>query len=330
VHDPTVPPTDPASAPAPAPHRERANDPRPDEPAPDPTADDPAPDPAADDPADGTPLIRVRAWPDQVVDTLGYDPCSLYVETFWLPTLGPTSLLLLRHCARALERTDEVVLTVGETSRALGLGDRTGLTSPLLRAFARLCQFDLATSRGPGEVAVRTTIPPVNRRHTRRLPQSLQTDVAAWQLTAATSAPLTHIRRRARRTAFTLLELGDDVDVAERMLHRLGFHPAVCREAAEWAAARHHEAARAAADELERPLAAPDDAAIGGTAPAPREPVPRAPAAAARAAAAAAAESGATLRTIGPRRIPPPPPRPSRPDDAGTSSSGRPSPVPAA
>ena len=44
---------------------------------------------------------------------------------------------------------------------------------PLLRAFARLCQFDLATSRGPGEVAVRTTIPPVNRRHTRRLPANL-------------------------------------------------------------------------------------------------------------------------------------------------------------
>jgi hypothetical protein len=33
--------------------------------------------------------ITVKPWHDPVVDVLGHDPRSRYVETFWLPTLGP-------------------------------------------------------------------------------------------------------------------------------------------------------------------------------------------------------------------------------------------------
>ena len=36
--------------------------------------------------------LTVKPWPDALIDTLGYDPRSRYVETFWLPTLGPPSL----------------------------------------------------------------------------------------------------------------------------------------------------------------------------------------------------------------------------------------------
>ncbi len=35
--------------------------------------------------------LTITPWPDPLLDTLGHDPRSLYVETFWLPTLGPTS-----------------------------------------------------------------------------------------------------------------------------------------------------------------------------------------------------------------------------------------------
>jgi len=31
--------------------------------------------------------IRVMPWPDPVLDAIGHDPRSWYVETFWLPTL---------------------------------------------------------------------------------------------------------------------------------------------------------------------------------------------------------------------------------------------------
>ena len=47
--------------------------------------------------------IRVTPWPDPVLDVLGHDPRSWYAETFWLPTLGPTALLLMRHLADRFE-----------------------------------------------------------------------------------------------------------------------------------------------------------------------------------------------------------------------------------
>ena len=33
--------------------------------------------------------ITVKPWHDPVVDVLDHDPRSRYVETFWLPALGP-------------------------------------------------------------------------------------------------------------------------------------------------------------------------------------------------------------------------------------------------
>jgi len=35
--------------------------------------------------------LTIRAWEDPVVDALGHDPRSEYVERFWLPVLGPPS-----------------------------------------------------------------------------------------------------------------------------------------------------------------------------------------------------------------------------------------------
>ena len=51
---------------------------------------------------------------------------------------------------------------------------------------------------------------------------------------------------RARRLALSLLELGEDVEGAERQLHRWRFHPLVAREATAWAWKRHSEANAAA------------------------------------------------------------------------------------
>jgi hypothetical protein len=38
--------------------------------------------------------ILIKPWNDPIVDTLGHDPRSRYVESFWLPTLGPSTLQL--------------------------------------------------------------------------------------------------------------------------------------------------------------------------------------------------------------------------------------------
>lgn len=190
-----------------------------------------------------TDTLLVRAWPDPIIDTLGHDSRSLYVETYYLPALGPTSLLLLRHLADRLDRAPggfEVSLT--ETAQALGLGCRTGHSSPLGRSFERLVQFDLA--REPiddgGGVEVRRYVPPVNRRHVRRLPVPLQATHDAWVEARLAEDPLSAMRRNARRYAATLVETGDDPEIAERRLFASGFHPSVCREAALWAWRRRH------------------------------------------------------------------------------------------
>ena len=93
--------------------------------------------------------IRVLPWPDPVLDVIGHDPRSWYAETFWLPTLGPTALLLMRHLADRFEQTPAgVELPVADTSAALGLGPRNGPSSPLVRSLHRLGLFELACNDG--------------------------------------------------------------------------------------------------------------------------------------------------------------------------------------
>jgi hypothetical protein len=191
------------------------------------------------------------------MDTLGFDPRSSYVETFWLPTLGPTSVLLLRHLAARLDREPQgFELVLADTSQALGLGARDGNSSPLMRCLARLVQFDVACDDGRGTLAVRRHVPPVNRRHIRRLPVALQAAHAEWVQAQLSEPPLERARRRARRLALTLLEQSEDPDRVEHALRTAGFQPTVCHESARWAVAKHRDALRAVeADEETLPAA---------------------------------------------------------------------------
>ena len=191
--------------------------------------------------------ITIQPWPDPVIDTVGHDPRSMYAETFWLPTIGPTALQLLRHLAtRFEERPGAIELPVADTSHALGVGERSGNSSPIVRSLVRLETFDLACSDGRGTVAVRRNLPPLQRRHGRKLPAPLQSQHDEWTQASLEAPPHTEARRRARRLALALLEQGDDADHVERVLFATGFHPAVCHDAARWAWQRHRDAATAA------------------------------------------------------------------------------------
>jgi hypothetical protein len=185
--------------------------------------------------------LRVTPWPDPVLDVLGHDPRSWYAETFWLPTLGPTSLLLMRHLADRFEHTpDGVELPVADTAAALGLGARAGNSSPLMRSLNRLQQFELASPQDETTIAVRRALPPVHRRHVRRLPAALQARHEEW-VTSQGAAPIELARRRARRVALTLVVQGETIDAVERALHAGGFHPALAHEAVRWARDREQE-----------------------------------------------------------------------------------------
>src|SRR5262245_42123366 len=70
-------------------------------------------------------LLTVRPWPDPVIDTVGHDPRSVYVEQFWLSVLGPSTVLLFRRLALLFDLApDGFSLDLGQTAAALGLSSR--------------------------------------------------------------------------------------------------------------------------------------------------------------------------------------------------------------
>lgn len=203
-------------------------------------------------------VLTVRPWPDPVIDALGHDPRSSYVETFWLGILGPSTTWLLRRMAAALEASPAGFdLDLADTAAALGLGAKGGRHSPFMRALTRCCQFDLAMARTDGTLAVRRKLPPLNRRQVLRLPPSLVAAHQEWVEVELQTPVAEQQRRRARRLALSLLELGEDVDAAERQLLRWKFHPGLCRESAAWASERHRRAVAGDDD----PRRSPDGAA---------------------------------------------------------------------
>jgi hypothetical protein len=188
-------------------------------------------------------VLLVRPWPDQVIDSLGFDPRSAYAETFWLGILGPSTTWLLRRLVAGLEeQSDGYELPLAETARSLGLGDRGGRHSPFLRAITRTIQFELAQPEGEQVLAVRRKVPPLNRRQLLRLSPGLQAAHADWQEQQLHVPSGDQLRRRSRLLALSLVELGEDLEATERQLLRWRYHPALARDAAVWAWQRHRAA----------------------------------------------------------------------------------------
>jgi hypothetical protein len=133
-------------------------------------------------------------------------------------------------------------LDLAEAAAVLGLGSRGGRHSPFMRALGRCCRFDLAESRGDTVLAVRRKVPPLNRRQLLHISPALQEAHVQWQEAALDIPGHEQLRRRSRRLALSLLELGEDREATERQLLRWKFHPVVARDAAVWAADRHRQA----------------------------------------------------------------------------------------
>ena len=184
--------------------------------------------------------LTIRPWADEVIDQLGFDPRSPYVERFWLGILGPSTTWLLRRIAAGFDLEPlGFDLPLAETARSLGLGDRNGRHSPFLRSVNRTVQFGLATAVGTGELLVRRRLPPLARRQIDRLSPELQADHQRWQQAQLQEPPAEAQRRRGRQLALSLVELGEDAEETERQLLRWRYHPVLAREAASWAWSRH-------------------------------------------------------------------------------------------
>jgi hypothetical protein len=186
--------------------------------------------------------LSVEGWHDPVIDELGHDPRSSYVEKFWLPVLGPSTVWFLRQLADQLDvRPEGFDLDLVETAQSLGVGMRGGRHSPMLKTVERSCRFGAARMIGTTGLAVRRRLAPLTRAQTERLPRSLASQHAQWLQRPRTTHSVDELRDRARSLALSMLELGEDDTAVERQLHRWRFHPAMASDALRWAIAARQE-----------------------------------------------------------------------------------------
>lgn len=83
--------------------------------------------------------FTVEVWVDTVMDRSGVDALGPYPEVYWLPHLGPSTLLAARRLLCAPGTWDKMLL-----AQALGIGHKLGRNSTLERSLARLEAFRLA------------------------------------------------------------------------------------------------------------------------------------------------------------------------------------------
>ncbi len=189
------------------------------------------------------PTLTIRPWPDTVIDRVGHDARSQYVEQFWLGVLGPSTTWFLRLVAHRLDREPEgFELDLRTTARTLGLGPPAGRNSPLQRSVERTVRFGLARAAGRTGLDVRRKVPPLNRHQVGRLPRAVQAAHAEWQDQLLVHDRFEEAQQRARRLALSLFETGEGPDAVERELHRWRYHPALASAATTWALDRHREA----------------------------------------------------------------------------------------
>lgn len=117
--------------------------------------------------------LRIEALRDEVVERLGHDPRGAYVKRFWLPIVGPSSLITAGSLIEGLERSPEGFdVEVSLLGQALGLPGKGGGHSKMARTLDRLVQFGFARLHLSATplYQVRLAWPPLTQRQLRRLP----------------------------------------------------------------------------------------------------------------------------------------------------------------
>ena len=119
--------------------------------------------------------LSVGWQPARPSERLGHPPGSVYVETFWLPLVGPSAVFALRRLTTWLEHEpDGLTVSIAMLSRCLGLGTGTGRRAPVARTLARLVDFKIASHDGES-LLLRRELPMLSVRQIERLPACLIT-----------------------------------------------------------------------------------------------------------------------------------------------------------
>ena len=110
---------------------------------------------------------------------VGFDPRCDYVETYWLPVLGPSCILVARRLTDWLDGADVALHVPLELlARTVGLGAGTGRGAPVVRTLSRLVDFGIAAVENES-YALRIPFPPLSYRQVARLPEYLATQHAS-------------------------------------------------------------------------------------------------------------------------------------------------------
>lgn len=174
------------------------------------------------------PTLMVVPWHDPVVDHVGFDVRSAYVEMFWLNILGPTATWTLRRLVNGFDRYPlGYELDLDETANELGLSYTVATSNTFVRALQRCVLFGVSQPITDG-LAVRRRLPPVAARHLARMPQGLQREHAQWQIRRASLPDL----ERGLALAAAMVAAGDDPDLLERQLLAIGVSPAAAVQVA--------------------------------------------------------------------------------------------------
>jgi hypothetical protein len=184
------------------------------------------------------PPLLVVPWHDPVCDELGMDPRSAYVESFWLPLLGPTSTWLLRRFAVEFDtQPDGFSLEAQDAARSIGIGTKGGRSGPFHRAIDRCVRFGCIQHAEHGILAVRRRLPPLSSAQVQRLPRHVRTRHDDWQRERRRRGPNPGGDAHATRLARSLLDVGASGAEAEDQLRRWGFDDTAARRALRAAAA---------------------------------------------------------------------------------------------
>lgn len=171
--------------------------------------------------------VMVLPWHDPIVDAVGYEARSQYVELFWLNVLGPTATWTLRRLVTGLDRYPlGYEMDLGETANMLGLAYGIGTSNSFTKALQRCMLFGVS-QQVPGGLAVRRKVPPVAGRHLARMPDALRAMHLQWQTREYSLSDL----QRGRTLAEVMVSAGDDPEVVERQLLAVGVSPAAAAEA---------------------------------------------------------------------------------------------------
>lgn len=192
--------------------------------------------------SDSPVLLHVTPWVDAVVDALGEDPRSPYVERFWLPVVGPSTIMLVRRLADLFDGApDGFDLDPRMFSRDIGVGAGTSNPAPFRKALERAERFGFVRRHGATDVVARRKLPPLTNGQVSRLPARHQRAHKEWQQRQLHRANHPATVGHATRLGHSLLLVGaTEADVRDQ-LRSWRFDEPTVQRATDAALRRFHE-----------------------------------------------------------------------------------------